>query len=373
MEHEPDTYNNLRTLEKAICSWREQQHECKETRCELLIQELELEKAKSARFVAFGEAQLLVNGVAVDQSHIGDLVFNVNTGTEIVEKTIITFRSECLLPHGWQLTPDFSVGCFLIAADDDTSQIFVSMSANGLLDASGMEKCRTEVLYDTDTTICEKQITANCLKLDILSTTKVKLRDDPVYRLFNSQLFKLHVNIQNSIAVQKYHPGNILLRTALISNFSSFLNFILGAITFGYFRRTTTLLTAVTTLSMFLASLLLTAVIVLLHIDAHSMFQQFATSFRYFFYWWIVVIVHCLLSMAICVYFNMANEKYVISRAVSGKHTLVDDRGTVEFVVYFQTTSIVLVLALFTISLFRAKQRLSNFLNLTLKSRDIQQ
>ncbi|KAG7874397.1 hypothetical protein KL938_005012 [Ogataea parapolymorpha] len=372
MEDQPDTYSNLRTLEKAICTWREEQRQCKETRCELIIQELELEKGKSTRFVAPGEVRLYTNGVLLDESHIGDLIFDVNTGTEIFEKTILTFRLECVLPHGWQLKPDFNVGCFVIAADSDTSQIFVSMSANGLLDASGIEKAKTEVKYDTDTTICERQVTTNCLKLSISSTTTISLRDEPIHRLFNSQLFKLHVSIQNSIAVQKYHPGSILLRTALVSNFSSFLNFVLGAITFGYFRRTTTLLSTLSALSMFVSSLLLTTVIILLYVDAHSIFQQFAASFKYFFYWWIVVIVHCLLSMAICVYFNMANEKYIISRAVSGKHTFVNDRGTVEFVIYFQTTSIVLILALFSISLLRAKKRLNNFLNLTLKSRDIQ-
>ncbi|KAG7914988.1 hypothetical protein KL905_005090 [Ogataea polymorpha] len=372
MENQSDNYNNLQTLEKLICTWREEQRQCKETRCELIIQELELERGKSTMFVVPGDVRLYINGTLVDESHIGDLIFDINTGMETIVKTILTFRLECVLPHGWQLKPNFNVKCFVVAAESDTSQIFVSMLASGLVDASGIEKAETEVTYHTDTTICESQVTANCLRLSISSTTTISLRDEPVHRLFNSQLFKLHVNIQNSIAVQKYHPGSILLRTALVSNLSSFLNFILGAITFGYFRRTTTLLSALSALSMFVSSLLLTTVIILLYVDAHSIFQQFAASFKYFFYWWIVVLVHCLLSMAICVYFNMANEKYIISRTVSGKHTFVNDRGTVEFVICFQTTSIVLVLALFSISLLRAKKRLNNFLNLTLKSRDIQ-
>ncbi|KAG7794336.1 hypothetical protein KL929_005090 [Ogataea haglerorum] len=373
MEDQTETCSNLRTLEKAVCSWREDHLQCKETRCELVIQELELEKGKSTRIVAPGEVEVYVNGVPVDDSHIGDLTFDINMSTDIVEKTILRIRSVCVLPRGWQLTPNFSLGCFLAAADKDTSQIYVSMSVDGLLDACGIETAKTQVLYDTDTTVCQMQVAANCLKLEMSSMTKISLRQEPGRRLYNSQLFRLHDNIQNSIAVQKYHPGNILLRSALFSNFMSFLNFILGAITFAYFRKTTTLLSALSTLSMFVSSLFLTAVIVLLHVDAHSIFQQFAALFRYFFYWWIVVIVHCLLSMAICVYFSMASEKFIISRAVSGKYTSVDDRGTVEFVIYFQTTSVVLVLVLFTISLFRSKKRLNNFLNLTLKSRDVQQ
>ncbi|KAH3667160.1 hypothetical protein OGAPHI_002809 [Ogataea philodendri] len=362
-----DMYSNLQTLEQAVCNWRQQQQKYKEVSCKLWFHNLELPKDRKTRFVSQDEVSVFVNGQKMDGSHTGDLIVDFNTGDDEVETTVLTFLGECVLPSGWQLQPNFTVGCYLIAANSVHSQMFVSMTIEGLVDSSGVERTKSEFLYETDTVFLNKSLSEGYLKLDMGSTTQIKVRQDPAHKLFNTQLFKILPNIQTSSDLFEYCPGNLLLRTSLISGFANFLNFVLNMVTLAYFKRLTTITSTLSNFCMLVASLSLTTLVVLLHIDATGTFQQLTMSYKYFFYWWFVVAVHFLISVAIGIYFFIADEKYIMSKVVSGRRMYVNDRPTMEFVIFFQLTTSLMVLLMFTFSVLKAKRRLNNFLNLTIK------